>query len=398
MKKIYVFYPSKVVGGAEFLLKRTAEVLSDDFNVCIVDIKGGWLSDNIGDDYKGKIEVKKINGIIKLTKSDILITPANLIFNIDKYFTSEQAKVILWTMQPYNFVPSVSRLRLKKQRYIDISYILNNILSFYQRINMREFIKLSSEKKGIYSVDGECDNVLSNFYGVSHNNIIPVFVNNNHNNNLIKVPVKSEKIKVLWIGRIDIDFKIHILKKILIDLNDIGIEYNIEFNIVGSGPGIKGLDLFCENIKNITIKKYGTVNEKNLIDIIKENHIGFAMGTSALEMAINKLPTILLDFSYNEIKYKYKYKLVKDGYDFIVGKCIDDFSDEEKKRGYTLNEMFELILSQYENISFDCYNYVVNNHSKHLVKERLLLAIKNTELSLTDCINFASENRPFWRE
>ncbi len=45
---IYIFYPSSIMGGAEYLLARTANLLyNNGFNVGLVDIEGGWLSANI---------------------------------------------------------------------------------------------------------------------------------------------------------------------------------------------------------------------------------------------------------------------------------------------------------------------------------------------------------------
>ena len=47
MKKVYIYYPSKITGGAEFLLKTVADILKGSIDVCVVDIEGGWLSSNI---------------------------------------------------------------------------------------------------------------------------------------------------------------------------------------------------------------------------------------------------------------------------------------------------------------------------------------------------------------
>ena len=47
MRKVVIFYPSKITGGAEFLLKTAAELLKKTHDVTIIDISKGWLSENI---------------------------------------------------------------------------------------------------------------------------------------------------------------------------------------------------------------------------------------------------------------------------------------------------------------------------------------------------------------
>ena len=45
---IYIFYPSNIMGGAEYLLIKTANLLyNNNYDVGVIDFENGWVSKNI---------------------------------------------------------------------------------------------------------------------------------------------------------------------------------------------------------------------------------------------------------------------------------------------------------------------------------------------------------------
>ncbi len=98
---IYLFYPSRILGGAELLILRTASLLKNSgFDVAIIDIENGWISNQVKTQKKD-ISLKYIyNEKIKLEDDSILITTANFKFKLDDFFEESSAKVIFWVVQP----------------------------------------------------------------------------------------------------------------------------------------------------------------------------------------------------------------------------------------------------------------------------------------------------------
>ena len=68
--------------------------------------------------------------------------------------------------------------------------------------------------------------------------------------------------------------------------------------------GLVEVKKFCENLNNVNF--LGTLRNNQLQSVLSQANIGFAMGTSALDIANLGIPTILLDFSYQPINF-YKY-------------------------------------------------------------------------------------------
>ena len=302
-------------------------------------------------------------------------------------------------MQPHNLIPSISRLHLHKKSALDISYYANELLMYKLRHSCIKFLKAAYSKASIYSMDEECDRVLNQYYRINHNGYLPVFVKLNNSLPIVKKVDLTESLKLLWIGRIDLTFKIHIILKLIKDLDFFSESSSIpvEFNIIGDGPGLSILEEVISGVTNLKVNLMGSKDEKGMSSLINNSHIGFAMGTSALEMGGRGLPTILLDFSYKEITYNYKYKLICESSGYMIGRCIDDFSEFEKNDGTLLNELIPAIINDYDYFSHKCCEYVVRNHSNENTKIKLIDAIDGTALTMTECLSFAEDNRPLWR-
>ncbi|MEG0229551.1 MAG: hypothetical protein RR640_03000, partial [Oscillospiraceae bacterium] len=300
---IYLFYPSKMTGGAEFLFLRTAKLLAKSGkDVVIFDIKDGWVSNSVD---CGNIKKIIYNGCkIELASDDILITTSNLMYSLDYFFKKSEAKIIFWTIQPYNILFSFP---------IKNKSLKNLIISLYAKIRRNshiDYLRKLIHENSIVAMDGECNKTIKKFYGLKYNNFLPVYIDDEKLKKTINVSSLTDFVNVIWIGRIDMEFKIYILKKVIKDLDDLcrGNKYKINFNIVGNGPGYDALKVFSNNMRNLSINLLGEKHGDDLKKLIEKQNIGFAMGTSALDIAASGIPTILLDFSYTEIEdNKYRW-------------------------------------------------------------------------------------------
>ncbi|HGH3665493.1 TPA: hypothetical protein ACJK7M_001384, partial [Acinetobacter baumannii] len=68
---IYFFYPSKIMGGAEYLMINSANLLANSgLNVGVIDIEEGWIINNIQNDLIKK-EVIAYGNKFQLKDEDV---------------------------------------------------------------------------------------------------------------------------------------------------------------------------------------------------------------------------------------------------------------------------------------------------------------------------------------
>lgn len=107
--------------------------------------------------------------------------------------------------------------------------------------------------------------------------------------------MKSEKLRMCWVGRVSYDFKFIPLKKVLYDTNEYCKLHSIKakFTVVGDGDA-------SAEIKNILSKMdieteyIPFIEYSALDDFFSIQDIAFVMGTSALDAARNNCPAVVV--------------------------------------------------------------------------------------------------------
>ncbi|MDF3134932.1 hypothetical protein [Pseudomonas extremaustralis] len=103
-----------------------------------------------------------------------------------------------------------------------------------------------------------------------------------------------------WVGRVDMDFKFHALERVILDIRSLRERSlkrysKIVFYVVGSGDAIDALKALTFSDLSMEYKLIPSVDKDELSGFIRENiDLMFAMGTSSLEAAKNKIPTIVV--------------------------------------------------------------------------------------------------------
>ncbi len=394
MKKIIIYYPSKITGGAEFLLKTTADLLKKEYKVIIVDIESGWLSSNIKD-----VEIIHVSNKVYLDSNSILITAASLIRNIDLVFYGE-FKLISWVLQAYNIIPQLPKI--PSFQYNDIfrlifkyTFLREEYKYFFKQINYLNSIN------SIYIMDDGCNDVMSKYLGIELDKYLPVVIPDDKFVNFCDKPLKNIKnnnITLVWLGRLDGGFKNPILIRLIKDVlafSEIN-NYDVVFNIIGDGPGFKEIINICKNTKDIEFIFHREKRGNELRNIILNSDIGFAMGTSALEIAACYTPTILLDASYGNVSHKYKYKWIFEEKGYCIGRSIDLSVDKTMNNKLNFSEIILNYEKDYASIGEKCYKYVEINHSEKILKNKLINAIENSCFSFVDAKERGVFKKPFW--
>lgn len=390
---VYVFYPSNILGGAELLMIRTANLLQEN-NIPsgVIDYEDGWVINNIDNPNIVK-RILARNRKISLNDDDIVITTSNFLYQLDYFFEKSKAKILLWTVQPYNVVLDIPKAL---NNIPLISTLLSKYLKRLESVH-RNILEDIIKKSGIVAMDGACDDILFKKYNIRYSDFLPIYINNS-NFNTISSEMIVNKINMVWLGRLDLDFKIHILMKVLSDIeriNDIFAQ-DFVFDIIGDGPGLNVLKYYVAEKISFKVNFVGTKSNKELNDTLEEYHIGFAMGTSALELSSKKIPTILLDFSYNEIQ-DYKYRWLFESENYNLGRDISFLSINEINEMHTLDKVFTDLSTQLRKLSEKCYSYTLKNHSSTRTISKLMNNLSDTKLTFEDIYNY-SIKKPYWQK
>ncbi|MGG4775530.1 glycosyltransferase [Paenalcaligenes sp. Me52] len=393
MKNIIIFYPSHNIGGAEYLLKLTADLLKLQHRVRIVDIKDGWLSKNT----EG-VPILFAEEKIALEKETIVITTANLVRNLDLYFTGDFT-VLAWVVHPYNvipFFPALKSLQFKKT----IKTILKKTVlrNEYKRSEKR--VKYLIAKKSIFAMDSSCDDVLFRYTGTHYDEFLPVIISDekiDYSN--IEFYQKENKIKAVWLGRLDGEFKNNILIKVMKDLNEYAKTKDhkkIELNIVGNGPGMPEIQQVAENLAFLEVHFHLEKRGNELKSIITQSNIGFAMGTSAIEISAFGVPTILLDFSYSSVPDSYRYRWFFESTGYSLGRSIELESDASMGNTMSMDDVLNGLETSSKKLSEKCFQYAINNHSPAIFNKKINHILNTSSSSFLEMKKLGLLKKPFW--
>ena len=394
MRKVVIFYPSKITGGAEFLLKTAAELLKKTHDVTIIDISKGWLSENIAGT---KIKILEENMKVELGDDVVLVTTANLIRYLDSYFIG-QFKIIAWIVHPFNLIPVFPKIGSIQFSGFFKTTIKKTILkSEYKKIDILS--KYLQEKKSLYIMDDACNDVFFNFFQRRIIDYLPAVISDE------KIQVNREEInwnksctECIWLGRLDNKFKNPILHHVLLDISTYARKSNamLVFHIVGDGPGLNAAVNFSNNINNIKIHFHKEKTGSDLSEIIKKCNIGFSMGMSALEVAAYAIPVILLDASYAKVPVNYRYQWLSEAKGFSLGRSIDNSSDKTLGNEKSIDDVFIEFNANKMIIGEECRAHVRKHHSINALHARLIAALENTTSNFQEVENLGLIKKPYW--
>lgn len=394
MKRIRFFYPSKITGGAEYLFKTAAEFLDKNNDVAVLDYSDGWLYQNVL--IENKVPLTK--GRLEFLDEDVvLVVTSNLVRKLDFFFYGD-FKVISWTLQSYNIIPSFPKIGPLQYRAPLLRQFLKHTLLRNEYVRVSRLVSYLNENNSLYVMDGQCNEVMKNYIGLQAKGFLPVVISNGKFSGGYNEAEKSSEIHALWLGRLDGEFKNEILKKVLMDIDAYALDsgQRVKFSIVGSGPGYKDIFDLSKTLKSIKIDFHLEKRGKELKAIISSSNIGFAMGTSAIEISACKVPTILLDPSYAPVHSDYRYQWFFNSTDYILGRFLDDADDKSMGNELSMKKVMEDLMRDGKELSCKSYCYAMNNHSEPVLEEKMMWAVKNTSASFTEMKALGLFKKPIW--
>lgn len=294
---IFLFLKQGEIGGTDFLLDRAGE----------------WFAKK---DNKSIKACKKVDLSIKY---DVVIVPSSEIFTFLKYAIKgmKYEKLMIWNMGHGAFSAGF----LSRNCWNSwLSKIVKPLFGLFLK-------RLLNHNAVIFTDSVGCNYDFYNLYNRCYESvddlIVPIAIKKSID--FFSESSFSEELGLncVWLGRVSADFKVAPLLDVIKILNSTS-EINVDnFYIIGSGDGLEYLKSSVEVLKpsfNITYIDFISVEE--IFKFLKVNgvNIGFAMGTSALEIAKNGVPTIILPaYSMNEKKVENKYRFVQQSLGFSLG-------------------------------------------------------------------------------
>lgn len=368
--KVVFFYPSKVVGGAEYLFYRMAKQLVDrGFEVSYIDYEKGFIANKIKTN-QDNINVIKYNifNYYKLEKTTTLIVPLSFLFAVPSFFRGD-FKVFLWSIHPKTLEYIVKTLH---------KYSLqSDNLTVYADF-MRSFIQL----KGLYFMD------LDNFY--YQNKIFDLKIRE-VSYLPIPCPMKEGKktfsetkksIDIGWLGRLSSE-KRYSVANIIDNCNRYLTENQdekINLHIIGEGDYADYLKS-KETNDRLSVFFVGTLVGKALDDYLLDHvEVMFAMGTSALEASALRIPTVILDHSLIPFDIENKFRFLYESDEFSLG---NSYEEKLTKTTHSFQDIVEIIKSpkKLKQKGEECYSYFIENHSESRVTDILESALKENQLT-----------------
>lgn len=395
MTKIVIYYPSEITGGAEFLLKTAAEILSTDFDVTLADIENGWLKTNC----VGISSVTLSEGeIIELDEDVVLITTANHVRRLDNQF-SGPFKIIAWIVHPYNIVPILPKIGSIQYRP-RFKKLLKKTVLLTEYSKLERLVSYLEEHCSLYVMDDACNSIMYSYYNRSISRYLPVAISDQKFGSACGSRMGNDALLTcVWLGRIDGEFKDPILKRVLSDINHCAQTqgFRINFDIIGNGPGLESLRAFAVKLKSIEIKFLMELRGEALKNRLSSASIGFAMGTSALEIAANGVPTILLDASYSAVSPSYRYRWLFESDGYTLGRIINASIDQSMGNRMTMLDALSELVSNMDDLGRRCRQHTVEKHSQSCLRELLRNAIQSSTSNFEHMRSHDLIAKPHWQ-
>lgn len=386
MNSITFFYPSVITGGAEFLFIRLSKYLvSRGIEVYYIDYANGFARKQLINtkvrflDYEDQ-EITKINFDTNL------ILPVCHLFKVNKELcVTDKSKLILWFLHPWNIIylfPQIlDHLSSKEPAEIKKIYELSHpglIEDFATKL--RKIYRF----RALCFMDGSNFRFNNEFFDlkIAKTKYVPIGIDMPKKESLNDQIVKKGEINIAWLGRICED-KINSIVYLIDCANEYANSHNKKINLHIIGRGSQEFKIkekeACNNLKIILA---GTITNQDLDEyLIYNTDILFAMGTSLLEGAKLKIPTVISPFNnFRRVPNKYEMTYLFNSKNFDI---VDEVYAKQDLPRQSFDQILEdvYILNKKEQIGQLCYNHVTDNFSIENSAKFLSLAIKKSSLT-----------------
>lgn len=372
--KLVFYFPYRGVGGVSVLFLRLANLLSNRYELYLVDYDDGYMRQNLPKNCR----------FISVENPERIPQDATVVFQSTALWRipyvgrfPKGCKVLFWNLHPQNFQSNYLSSASKKWylRFLNSFVVL-------RRRKLRDYVEFLQERSAIVFMDGE--NYTKTKSDLKLNSVVEIYVPILTESPKVCGILKCDSsLKALWIGRLE-DFKVEILKRTLIQLDTLN-DLKVSFTIIGSGQAEQELGEFVfSHLQQLEVEFRGACDMKELDQAILDCDVVFAMGTSALDAAKLYKPVISLDYSYTPVPEEYQFHMLYTNKYFNVA---EEISAKHIKDESNLAELLKNVLQHYSDEAQACYDYWQKNHSEIAVA-RFVKALSATNCTIGELLSY----------
>jgi hypothetical protein len=362
LEKIVFYFPWREVSGGPYYLTRLAEELAKDpnYKVYYTDYDPGLSDELLTTGRVEKIIVsEKDFGIGNIAHEPVtLITPIYWACWLPSLHPKSKVLFFNWHI--------CSMPLLKKQWGVN-------------KKQMNLFLQLVRSKDAVFFCD------YSHWLGQNTKKIL-------FNKKYVPIPlppkfcsakpelISDSEMRIIALGRLCAD-KIYSFINLLDNFQKVETSLKKYFYIIGDGPE-KDL-IKVENYPDITIHFEGTLTNEDLVSALTEKgDILFAMGTSVLEGAALKLPSVIIPHNMHAMDCD-RFVYLQDTRDYCLG-WYDTQMDELSLPEYSLGEILKQVYEKGEkkNLGELAFEYYKSHHSIESAAKSLKSCLNDTTLTV----------------
>jgi hypothetical protein len=340
-KKVVFYFPWEEVSGGPYYLTRLADKLADDadFEVYYTDYKNGLSDQLLSNPLVKKIEVSKSDFCIHMDNCPIiLITPIYWACWLPLMHPDSKILFFNWHNSCIPVLQSVWSISNKE---------------------LDAFLRIVASTDSVFFADYSHRMAQNTDKIVFKENYVPIIMQQK------KISAKSELIKadeinVAVLGRLCLD-KIYSIIDLLNHFNKIKTICNKNIYIIGSGDEKEKISL--DQFPNLNVYFVGTITGQKLDDFLSSKvDILFAMGTSVLEGAAIRLPSVIIP--HNVVPFSCdKYVYVQNTKKYCLG-WYDTQLDELNLHSLPLEQIIDDVYlnNKKKILGEEAYSYFAKKH------------------------------------
>jgi hypothetical protein len=389
---ITFFFPSKVIGGSELLFVRLARFLTEERRVTVhvIDYVDGVLARSLEDS-----DVEVIDYVpgkkAQVPSGTCLVTSATHIYLLSRMLSlPPDTRLLFWCLHPYSLLTLLPKCNLlMKLTPVTLRYILKGLF-FQERHAIWRTLRYAHSCSGLLFMDSEnlrinqalfdLDLILPNFLPVPLGDE-PAFCYEEGRN--CRSPGNG-LINLGWLGRLA-DHKVYTLDFVIREAHNYArmTGQRILFHVIGGGEYRSYLESRLPRDGLLEVHMAGTIVGKDLNRYLCENvDVLFAMGTSALEGARLRIPTVLLDACYTELPRNYLFRWLFESTGYDLGLIVSSSSVPQHRHSFA--DIIEGLKKDRNRLGELCREYYENNHSMTTVADRFVEFVNSSRLTFCD--------------
>lgn len=387
-KNIIFFRPSRIVGGCEYLFIRLAKHIAENYGYSVkyIDYKDGFARKQLEHSRISFIDYVE-NERINLNSSGYLITNLGSIYSLYKSVNvPDSIKLFLWNVYVYDCLLPMPFLGYFISRFNPKLREVKKFINFLYKSDInkvKQTINTLSENNAIVYMDQP--NFETTQFCLNLTEESPKLLQIPAMDSEVKSktgPADSETINIGWLGRLA-NFKVYSLLNVIENADKYAQENNkkVRLHIIGKGPRAELIEAYSPK-KNLELVFLGTMIGEEL-DSYLANKIDvlFAMGTSCLEGARLRIPSVVIDFSYGPFPSTYRYNWLYETEGFGLGRDIQEMAGPNK---HSFDEIIQTSYNNKHTVGEQCYRYFKKNHSIDSVAQKLVDYLTHTSMTMTD--------------